>query len=123
MTARRKKMTTMSPRIENGRIHDATRSATRSPREAVVRVASSAVRRFMPERWLSDLLVLALGGLLVGATALYGLAVVSTWVPTPNPPTADRLMRGEWCVGTAWRSHEPTRCEEGIRWDLRGKPR
>ena len=64
-----------------------------------MRGASSAVPRLMPERWLIGLLVLALAGLLVGATALYGLAVVSTGVPTPNPPTTDRLMRGDHEAG------------------------
>jgi hypothetical protein len=43
-------------------------------------VAPSGARWFIPERWLFDLLVLALAGLLAGAAALYGLSVVSTWM-------------------------------------------
>jgi len=85
----------------NGRIDMPTRSATRSPGRAVVRAASSAARRFMPECWLIDLLALALAGLLVGAAALYGLAVVSTWVPTPNPRAADSLTRDDQEAGAA----------------------
>ena len=89
------------PQCLNGRIDMPTPSATRGPGHVGAGTASSAAQRFMPERWLIDLLALALAGLLVGAAALYGLAVVSTWVSTPNPPTADRLIRGDHEAGTA----------------------
>src|SRR6266702_521439 len=84
-------MSTTSPRVENGRIQIAIRSAIRSPWELVVRAASNAARRLVPERWLVDLVVLALAAFMVGASVLYGLAVVSTWPPSP---TTGRLMCG-----------------------------
>jgi hypothetical protein len=93
-------MRTMSPRVENGRIHVTTRPAIRSPWDAVVWAVSTALRRFMSERWIIDLLVLALALFLVGATSLYGLAVVSKWVPPPNPPIGGRLIRGDQEPGT-----------------------
>jgi hypothetical protein len=48
------------------------------------------VRRLVPERWLIDLLVLALAAFIIGASALYGLAVVSTWTrhSISQPPAA-----------------------------------
>jgi len=57
------------------------------------------VRQLVPERWLIDLLVLALVAFLIGASALYGLAVVSTWTPSSPQPTADRFMCGVREVG------------------------
>jgi hypothetical protein len=92
-------MSTTSPRVENGRIYITIRSAIRSPWEVVVRAASNAVRRFVPERWLSDLLVLAFAAFIVGATALCGLAVVSTWAP--NHPTAGPMTCGDQEAGPA----------------------
>jgi hypothetical protein len=50
------------------------------------------VRRLVPERWLIDLLVLALAAFIIGASALYGLAVMSTWTPSQHQPTARRLI-------------------------------
>ncbi len=85
------------PQCLNGRIDMPTQSATSSPGRAAAWAASSAVRRFMPERWLIDLLVLALAGLLVGAAALYGVGVVSPRV-SPNPAAA-HLMRGDHEAG------------------------
>ena len=81
------------PQCLDGRIDMPTRSATRSQGRAGAVAASSGAQRFVPERWLIDLLALALAGLLVGAATLYGLAVVSTWVATPQPRSGDRLMR------------------------------
>jgi hypothetical protein len=88
-------MNTLSPRVENRRIDGTTRPAVRSPWDAVARAVSTALQRFMPERWIVDLLVLALALFLVGATAFYGLASASKWVPPANPPIADRLSRGD----------------------------
>jgi len=88
-------MRTMSPRVENEKMHVTTRPAVRSPRDAVARAVSTARQRFMLERWIVDLLVLALAFLLVGATALYGLAGASKLVPPANPPVADRLTGGD----------------------------
>jgi hypothetical protein len=106
LTRSREELTTMrvkesQPQCLNGTIDMPTQSATRSLGRAEAWAASSAAQRFIPERWLIDLLALALAGFLVGAAALYGLAVISTWVPTPNPPTADRLMRGDHEAGAA----------------------
>jgi len=92
-------METTSSRVENGRAQTTIRSAIRSPREVVLRAASSAVRRLVPERWLINLLVLALVAFLIAASALYGLAVVSTWAPSSPQPTAGRFMCGVREVG------------------------
>ena len=92
-------METTSSRVENGRAQTTIRSAIRSPREVVLRAASSAVRRLVPERWLINLLVLALVAFLITASALYGLAVVSTWTPSAPQPTAGRFMCGAREVG------------------------
>jgi hypothetical protein len=54
----------------------------------------------MLERWIVDLLVLALAPFLVGAAAFYGLAAASKWVPPSNPPIADRLNSGDQEPGT-----------------------
>jgi hypothetical protein len=93
-------MRTMSPRVENRRIDGTTRLAIRSPWDAVVWAVSTALRRFMPERWIIDLLVLALALFLVGASALYGLAVASKSVPPPDSPMAGRLLRADQESGT-----------------------
>ena len=108
-------MRTMSPRVENGRTHAPIQSFARGPREAVVRDGLSAVRQFVSESWLIELLGLALVGLLVVATSLCGLALVSTWVRTPYPPTArlthggqeieaDASVSGVTCCGAGRRS-------------------
>jgi len=81
-----------SPRIEKGSIQISFRPAIRHPWGVVVRTASSAVRGLVPEGWLIDLLVLALAAFMIGGTALYGLAVVSTWTPSLHQPTVGRLM-------------------------------
>jgi hypothetical protein len=72
-----------------------TRSATQSPPRAVARASSIAARTFTADRWLFDLLALALAALLVGGAALYGLALVSSGAATPHPPAADRVMRDD----------------------------
>jgi hypothetical protein len=54
----------------------------------------------MLERWVVDLLVLALTPFLLGAAALYGLAARSKWVPPANPPIAGRLNGGDQEPGT-----------------------
>lgn len=59
-----------------------------------MQAGSRVVRRFVQMVWLVDPLVLVLAGLLVGATALCGLGLVSTWVSTPNPSSADGLTPG-----------------------------
>ena len=92
-------METTSSRVESGRIQITIRSAIRSPWEVVVRAASNAARRLVPERWLADLLVLALAAFMVGASVLYGLAVVSTWPPSLHQPTTGRMMCGVQEVG------------------------
>src|ERR1700730_9184195 len=91
-------METTSSRVENGRAQ-ATIRPIRSPWVAVVRAASRAVGRLVSVRTLLDLLVLALFAFLIGASALYGLAVVSTWAPSSPQPTADRFLCGVREVG------------------------
>ena len=91
-------METTSSRVESGRAQTTIRPI-RSPWVAVAWAASRAVGRLVPERWLIDLLVLALVGFLIGASALYGLAVVSTWAPSASQPAADRFMCGVREVG------------------------
>jgi hypothetical protein len=93
-------MKTVSPRVENERVHVTTRPAIRSRGDAVARAVSTARQRLVLERWIVDLLVLALAPCLVGATALYGLAAASRWVPPASPPIADRLNSGDEESGT-----------------------
>ena len=93
-------MRTVSPRAENERVHVTTRPAIRSRWDAVERAVSTAWHRLMPERWVVDLLLLALAPFLLGAAALYGLAAASKWVPPANPPIAGRLNGGDQETGT-----------------------
>lgn len=86
-------------RVESGRIYAIIRSAIWSPWEPVVRAVSSLVRRVVLERWIVDLLVLALAAVLVGATALCGLAVVSTWTPSLHQRSNGRLIGGNQEAG------------------------
>jgi hypothetical protein len=102
-------MRTVSPRVENGRIHATSRSLARGLCAGVVRDGLSSVRRFLSESWLIQLLGLALAGLLVLATSLCGLALVSTWVRTPYPPTAG-LTQGGPEVGAGAPASEVTCC-------------
>ena len=81
-------MRTTNPSVVDRRIDMPARPSA-SPQRAVVRAASLAAGRFAADHWLIDLLALVLAALLIGATALYGLAVVSTWTAAPNAPGAD----------------------------------
>jgi len=107
-------METTSSRVESGRSQIAARAAIRSPWKVVARAASNAARRLVPERWLVDLLVLALAAFMVGASVLYGLAVVSTWPPSLHQPTTGRLMCGVQEVGSDALDtcHDRLCCEE-----------
>jgi hypothetical protein len=58
-------------------------------------VVSSVAGQLVPERWVVDLLVLALAALLVVAAALYGLAVVHTRAPTLHQAPIGRVMGGD----------------------------
>jgi len=82
-------MRTMSQRVENGRTHTISRFAIWSPREVVMRAVSTGLRRFMPERWIVDLLVLSVALFFVGATAFYGLAVASKKLSPSVPPITE----------------------------------
>jgi hypothetical protein len=55
-------------------------------------VPGSGQRSRRPERWLVDLVVLALAGVLLMAAALAGLGAASTSVPLP--PAASGFMGG-----------------------------
>jgi hypothetical protein len=85
-------METSSSRVENAAIQVTIQSTIRSAWEVVCREALNAVRQFVPERWLIDLLVLILAAFLIGVTALYGLAVVSIGAPSSHQPTGGYLM-------------------------------
>ena len=88
-------MTTASSGEVNGRIGRVARSEYRRHRQAGAPAVASEARRFTPRRWPFDVLALALSLLMVGATAFCGLAVVSTWVPSPRLPTTGGPMRGD----------------------------
>jgi hypothetical protein len=88
-------MKTASSREVNGRIDRPARSDGRSYWRAGARAVASETRRVTPRRWPFDLLALALSVLMVGATAVCGLAVVSRWVPPPRSLSTDGPMRGD----------------------------
>ena len=71
----------MSSKVESEAVNVAVRSPIQTSRGVLLHAAASAVRRLTPERWIVDLLLVALVALLVGLTALGGLAVVSRRVP------------------------------------------
>jgi len=82
-------MRATDPRIADRRIEFPARPASPSPKGIVARAASIAAGRVPSERWLTNLVALALASLLVGAAALYGLALVSACMTTPNQPAPD----------------------------------
>lgn len=86
-------MNTMSPKVESERIEVTTWAAIPSAQAAAGEAATRPARRFVPARWLVDLLALGLAGMLAGAAALYGLAVVAAGTPRPSAPMADRVTR------------------------------
>ena len=67
---------------------------------AMARRAAQAVVRLAVDHWLIDLLALVLAALLIGATALYGLAVVSTWT-TPSSLRATDLSTRDGLISTS----------------------
>ena len=52
------------------------------------RVVQSASQRVTTERWVIDVVVLALAAFLIAVSAVYGLAVVSTRMPAAHSQTA-----------------------------------
>ena len=88
-------MKTASSRAVNGRIDRVARSEDRSYWRPGARAVASETRRFTPRRWPVGVLALALSVLMVGATAVCGLAVVSRWMPPPRLLTTDGSMRGD----------------------------
>jgi hypothetical protein len=86
-------MRAMSPKVEN-RTVGVFRSAIQIPRQVDVPVPVGAVRRLIPERWAVDLLLVALAALIVVATAIVGLGIVSTSVPAPDPLPGHLRMCG-----------------------------
>jgi len=106
-------METTNARVETRRTGSTAWPAIGLPRETLVRTITSAWRWLMSERWILELLTLALALILVVAAAAYGLAVVSTWAPIAQSLAA---------VQPAPTSHaaeaspiEQNLCEEGIR--------
>jgi hypothetical protein len=91
-------MTARSPKVENGEVELAVRSAIHTHGQVVIPPTGGAVRGLTPERWVVDLLLVVLTGLIVGATALGGLAIVSTWAPAPDRAPVDLTMCGQQAV-------------------------
>ena len=81
-------MRTASSRDVYGRFERIIRPGDRS-------YVASETRRFTRKGWPFDWLALALSALLVGATAVCGLAVVSRRVPPPAALIVDGLLRGD----------------------------
>src|SRR5262245_60944303 len=81
-------MRTTNPSVFDRRMDVRARHAA-NPERAMAGAAPLAAVRSAVDHWLVDLLAFVLAALLVGATALYGLAVVSTWTDAPSRPAAD----------------------------------
>jgi hypothetical protein len=92
-------MKTATSREVHGRIDRSDRSGNQSYGRVAAWAVARKTGRFMPGSWPVDVLALALSALMVGATALYGLAVASRWVPPPTSLTADGPMRGDGDAG------------------------
>ena len=102
-------MKTTSQRVVDGSIDVTMRHAVRSAQSAVARAASRAARTLATNQWIIDLTGFGLAALLVGATALYGLGLVSVVAGPPKPPSADRFVSDQI---------EPTSMPVGARADL-----
>jgi hypothetical protein len=87
-------MREMSPKMKSGELDVAIRSAIQTPGQVVVPAAAGALCRLIPERWVVDLLFVTLAALIVGASALWGLAGVSTWAPGADAALSDLRMCG-----------------------------
>ena len=107
-------MSAMSPKVENGELDVAVRSAIQIPRKVVVSAAVSAVRRLIPERWVMDLLLVALAALIIVATALGGLDIVSTSASADDPTPGGLRMCGHHTAGPIAFDvcSDPTCCRE-----------
>ena len=88
-------MSATSQRVQSRKVDLSARPATRTAGQPVTWSAPDGAPRRMPARWLNELLVLALTGLLLGAAALYGLASVSARLSTPTSSTADCRLRSD----------------------------
>jgi len=66
----------------------------------------------MSERWVLEILALALALVLVVAASVYGLALVSTWAPAGPSLAAGQPVPISY--DTEASPIEPTRYEEGI---------
>jgi hypothetical protein len=104
----------MSPKVENGAVGVAVRSAIDIPRQVAVPVAVTAVRRLIPERWVVDLLLMALAALIIVAAALWGLGIVSTSAPAHDPPPGHLRTCGHQTPGPIGFNvcSDPTCCGE-----------
>jgi len=89
------------------------RPASSSSGEAAFHAGASTWRRPTFEQWALELVTMALALVLIGAAAVFGLAVVSTGTSTPSAPTAWRSMptNHDFEAGT----FEPGLPEEGRR--------
>lgn len=72
------------------------RSTTQGFGQPMPLAALDSARRFLPARWLSELLVLALAAILLGSAALYAVAVLSTRVTMPTSSIADGWLRSDY---------------------------
>ena len=106
-------MGTANARVESRRTSATAPPAIRVPLEALVRAVVSAWRWLMSERWILELLAIALALSLVVAAAVCGLAVVSSWAPSSQSLAAVQSMRT--IHGAEARTGESNRCEEDIR--------
>src|SRR5262245_5128675 len=79
-----------SLRVASEGIDLTARSASdhRSARRVLPQVVQSALQRVTTERWVIDLVVVALAEFLIAVSAVYGLAVVSTRMPAAHSQTA-----------------------------------
>jgi hypothetical protein len=73
-----------------------------NPSPSLVPTGRHSRRVGMPERWVVDLVGLALVGVLLGAAAVAGLAAVSAWVPTQAPPAGKHVLIGDEAGGAIY---------------------
>ena len=88
-------MSAASQRVPSQKVDVPVQPATRIAGQPVSWAAPDGAPRRMPARWLNELLVLALTGLLLGAAALYGLASVSARLSIPTSSIADCWLRSD----------------------------
>src|SRR5215470_16898667 len=99
-------METASTTLKRRKMVSAATSAFRTPREAVGGGVAKANGRWTSERWVSELIALALVLFLIGAAVIYGLAVVSRRAPAPSSLAATSSIPSDHEAGAS--AVEPT---------------